>query len=68
MLIPPNGNANSTQRIALEDPVVDPITYGTDDNGPPPELQTNNHVTIPQSPIQLTEGQETVLLLSVNPL
>ena len=48
--------------------MVDPITYGIDDNEPPPTLHTNNHVSIPQSRIQLTEGQETVLLLTVNPL
>lgn len=64
-------HANSNQhavRIALEDRVVDPINDGVDDNGPLPELQTNNHVVVPRSAIQLTEEQIIALLLAINPL
>ena len=55
-------------RIALEDQVIDPVAYGVDDNGPLPELQTNNHVVVPRSTIQLTEEQMIALLLAINPL
>ena len=64
-------HANSNQhavRIALEDQVIDPVTYGVDDNGPLPELLTNNHVVVPRSTIQLTEEQMIALLLAINPL
>ena len=64
-------NAYSNQqavRIALEDPIVDLMNYGVDDNGPCPKLQTNNHITVPQSTIQLSEEQKAVLLLVINPL
>ncbi len=63
--------ANSSQpvvRIALEDRDVDPVNYGVDDNGPLPELQTNNHVVVPRSTIELTEEQMIALLLAINPL
>ena len=64
-------HANSNQhavRIALEDQVIDPVTYGVDDNGPLPELQTNDHVVVPRSTIQLAEEQIIALLLAINPL
>ena len=64
-------HANSSQtavHIALQDQVINPASYGIDDDGPLPELQTNNHVTIPRSSVQLTDEQSIVLLLSINPL
>jgi hypothetical protein len=63
--------ANSSQRavrLALESAAVDSVNYGVDDYGPLTELQTNNHVTVPRSSIQLTDEQEAVLLLTINPL
>ena len=41
-------------------------SYCVDDNGPLPELQTNNHVVVPRSTIQLIEEQVIALLLAMN--
>ena len=54
--------------IALEDRDADPVNYDVDDNGSLPELQTNNHVVVPRSTLQLTKEQMIALLLAINPL
>ena len=47
---------------------VDPLVYGIDDFGPLPEMQTNNHVVVPRSAIQLNDEQRIALSFSVNSL
>ena len=42
--------------------------YGIDDDGPLPELQTNNHIEVPQSTIQISDHEINSLLDEVNPL
>lgn len=42
--------------------------YGIDDDGPLPELQTNNHVEVPESSIQISQHEINSLLDEVNPL
>ena len=42
--------------------------YGIDDNAPHPELQTENHIEVPRSTIQLTEREFSTVLNDVHPL
>jgi len=46
----------------------DPINYGTDDGEPEPELQTNNHVVVPRSSVQLTDQDRMLLEMALDPL
>ena len=54
--------------MALDHEVIDPSTYGLDDDGPVPQLQTNNNVTVPRSSVELTDEDRAILALSVDPL
>ena len=47
---------------------VDFNEYGIDDNGPILPLQTNNHVVVPRSLVELSEDEETFLDSQVQPL
>ena len=38
-------------RMALDQQVIDPSTNGLDDDGPVPQLQTNNNVEVPRSSV-----------------
>ena len=63
--------ANSTSETIRE--VVDPDTldvnsYGIDDDGPIPDIQTINHVEIPQSSVVLSDTDMAALALLVEPL
>lgn len=42
--------------------------YGIDDDGPMPDLQTNNHVEVPASTVNLTDDQVAQLVRDVNPV
>ena len=58
--------ANSTSETIRE--VVDPDTldvnsYGIDDDGPIPDIQTINHVEIPQSSVVLSDTDMAALAL-----
>ena len=55
-------------RDILDLDIVDLNEYGIDDNGPTPPLQTNNHVVVPRSLVELSEDQETFLDSRVQPL
>ena len=55
-------------RMALDHEVIDPSTYGLDDDGPVPQLQTNNNVTVPRSSVELTDEDRAILALSLDPL
>lgn len=41
--------------------------YGVDDDGPMPELQTNNQVEVPASTVELTDDEMPGLVANVNP-
>ena len=41
------------------------VEYGIDEEGPVPDLQTNNHVVIPRSTIVLSDAEEAGLLTRV---
>ena len=55
-------------RDVLDLGTVDFNEYGIDDNGPIPPLQTNNHVVLPRSLVELSEDEETFLDSQVQPL
>jgi hypothetical protein len=64
-------HASSCQRAvqtALNQNDIDFEQYGIDDDGPLPELQTNNHVAIPRSTVQLADEEHTILTLAIDPL
>jgi hypothetical protein len=42
--------------------------YGIDDNGPIPPLQTNNHVVVPRSLVELSDDGEAFLNNHIEPL
>lgn len=63
--------ANSNRRTVrdLVNPnTLDNNTYGVDDEGPLPEVQTGNNVVVPESEIVLTREQWASLQTLVNPL
>lgn len=62
-------NANHETLREVADPTTLHIdTYGLDDDGPLPLIQTVNHVEIPESSLVLTQDQVTLISTSVNPL
>ena len=48
--------------------MIDPSTYGLDDDGPVTQLQTNNNVEVPRSSVELTDEDRAILELSLDPL
>lgn len=48
--------------------MIDPLTYGVDDDGPVPQLQTNNNVEVPCSSVELTDEDRVIFALSFDPL
>ena len=42
--------------------------YGIDDDGPTPPLQTNNHVVVPRSLVELSDDEEAFLNNHIQPL
>lgn len=62
-----NSNRPSIRRV-LDDEIIDPLNYGTDDNEPQPELQTENYVVVPRSAVCLNDQERIVLELTVHPL
>ena len=42
--------------------------YGIDDDGPLPDVQTENSVEIPRSAIELTSDESQLLIENVDPL
>lgn len=42
--------------------------YGIDDNGPTPPVQTNNHVVVPRSLVELSDDEEAFLHSHIEPL
>ncbi|CAB4012713.1 Hypothetical predicted protein, partial [Paramuricea clavata] len=55
-------------QTALNQNDIDFEQYGINDNGPLPKLQTNNHVAIPRSTVQLADEERTILTLTIDPL
>jgi len=49
-------------------PRIDPESYGVSDDDPDPELQTNNHVEVPRSSIELSDSDKAVLEFAIDPL
>ena len=62
-------NSNSeTIRDVVNPDTLDVNSYGIDDDGPLPEIQTINHVEIPESDIVLEDEDMAALALLVDPL
>ena len=62
-------NSNhETIREVVEPASLDVNSYGVDDDGPLPQVQTVNHVEIPESTIQVPEEILVLLSTLVNPL
>ena len=57
-----------TVRDLVNPNTFDTNTYGVDDEGPLPEVQTANNVVVPESEIVLTREQWASLQTLVNPL
>lgn len=55
-------------RDVLDSEAVSFNEYGIDDNGPVPQVQTNNHVVVPRSLVELSEDEETFLSSHIDPL
>lgn len=55
-------------QTALNQNHIDFEQYGIDDDGPVPELQTNNYVAIARSTVQLADEERTILTLTIDPL
>ena len=62
--------AHSSQSAVqmLLGPRIDPESYGVSDDDPDPELQTNNHVEVPRSSIELSDSDKAVLEFAIDPL
>lgn len=57
-----------TVRDVVNTETLDVDSYGIDTNGPMAEMQTVNHVEIPESNIVLEDEEMAILVLLVNPL
>lgn len=67
--LPASSSNQRAVQTALNPPDIDIEQYGVDDDGPEPdELQTNNHVDVPRSTVQLADEDRSILELTVNPL
>ena len=55
-------------RDVLDFETVNFNEYGVDDDGPTPQLQTNNHVVVPRSLVELSEEEEAFLHSHIDPL
>ena len=59
---------HTTVREVLDPTSVDFQQYGIDDDGPVPQVQTENTVEIPRSAIELTNDEYQLLTENVDPL
>lgn len=58
---------HTTVRDVLDPDSVDFQHYGIDDDGPLPDVQTENSVEIPRSAIELTSDESQLLIENVDP-